>query len=50
MLATTEQSHICNDIILNAFGMPPEEITNLINKHMKKNREPENQFNDVLLL
>lgn len=49
MLATTEQSQIYNDIILNAFGMPPEEITNLINKHMKKNREPENKFNEVLL-
>ena len=48
MLATTEQSQIYNDIILNAFGMPPEEITNLINKHMKKT-EPENQFNEVLL-
>ena len=49
MLATTEQSQIYNDIILNAFGMQPEEITNLINKHMKKNRESENQFNEVLL-
>ena len=36
MLATTEQSQNYNDIILNAFGMQPEEITNLINKHMKK--------------
>lgn len=36
MLATTEQSNNRNDIIVNAFGMTPEEITNLINKQKKK--------------
>jgi hypothetical protein len=36
MLATTEQSNLYNDIIVNAFGMRPEEITNIINKHTKK--------------
>ena len=36
MLATTEQSNNRNDIIVNAFGMTSEEITNLINKQKKK--------------
>ena len=36
MLATTEQSNNHNDIIVNAFGMTTEEITNLINKQKKK--------------
>ena len=36
MSATTEQSNNHNDIIVNTFGMTPEEITNLINKQKKK--------------
>ena len=38
MLATTEQSNNHNDIIVNTFGMTPEEITNLINKQKKKQK------------
>lgn len=36
MLATTEQSNNYYDMIVNAFGMTPKEITNLINKQKKK--------------